>query len=688
MPLSQSSQSSPYSRLLSPLDLGFTTLKNRVIMGSMHTGLEEAKNGYEKMAMFYAERARHGVGLIVTGGIAPNFVGRLEPKASQLSFSWQVKKHKKITEAVHLHGGKICLQILHGGRYSYHPLCVSASAIKSPISPFKPRSLSSRGIKKTIQDFVNCAKLAQQAGYDGIEIMGSEGYLINQFVAPRTNKRTDNYGGSFKNRIRLSLEIIQATRAQLGDNFIIIYRLSMLDLVEQGSTLDEVIELAKCVESAGASILNTGIGWHEARIPTIATMVPRAAFTWITERLKQEVSIPTVTTNRINTPEIGELILERGEADMVSMARPFLADPEFMAKAANNQSHLINTCIACNQACLDHIFKRKIASCLVNPKACYETEFTLKEAKTKKKIAVVGAGPAGLSFAIEAQNLGHTVTIFERSAELGGQFNIAKEIPGKEEFHETLRYYQSQLNELAIQVKFNTEIDSNVVAEFLNDDFDEIVFASGVRPRQLSIVGIENSNVLDYQQVLYQKATVGQRVAIIGAGGIGFDTAEFLAADPSHSPSLNQTHFNQDWGIDREYESRGAITKPIHHSSDREIYLLQRKSEKLGKRLGKTTGWVHRKHLTTKGVEMISGVQYEKITNEGLMISINGKTRLLEVDTIVVCAGQESNNELYDQLVKTYSNIHIIGGAKLVTEVDAKRAIHDGVRLAQELSHS
>ncbi|MEO0443613.1 MAG: NADPH-dependent 2,4-dienoyl-CoA reductase [Pseudomonadota bacterium] len=669
-----------FPNIFEPLDLGFTTLKNRVLMGSMHTGLEELKGGYKRLAAFYKARALGGVGLIVTGGVSPNFTGRLEPFAKQLSFSWQLKNHRMLTDTVHQAGSKICLQILHGGRYSYHPFNVSASAIQSPISPFKPRALSLRGISKTVNDYAKCAQLAQKAGYDGVEIMGSEGYFLNQFIAPRTNHRSDRYGGCFENRIRIVVETLRAVREKVGPEFIIIYRLSMLDFVEEGSTLDEVIQLAKGIEQAGASIINTGIGWHEARVPTIATQVPRAAFSWITSRLKSEVNLPLVATNRINTPEIAQSILASKQADLVSMARPFLADPDFLNKAEANNSHLINTCIACNQACLDHVFQRKLASCLVNPKACRETEFTLCKTSKPRTIAVVGAGPAGLSFAIEAQSLGNDVTVFERHHEIGGQFNIAKEIPGKEEFHETLRYFKAQIKRLGIQVQLNTLIDESIAEQ----GFDHIVFASGVRPRALTIPGIDNPKVLDYQQVLYQKKSVGERVAIIGAGGIGFDTATFLAYNCSHQHTLD--HFNDEWGIDKYYRQRGALKAKEITASNKTIYLLQRKTESLGKNLGKTTGWIHRQALRHKGVVMISGADYRDINDEGLTISTEGEIKTLAVDTIVICAGQESNNELFKKLSGINNHVHIIGGAHIASEIDAKRAILEGVTLAHQFS--
>jgi 2,4-dienoyl-CoA reductase (NADPH2) len=673
-----------YKYLFSPLDLGHTTLKNRVLMGSMHTGLEEAKNGHKKMARFYAERARAGVGLIVTGGISPNFQGRAHPFASQLSFPWQVRHHQHITKAVHEHGGKICLQILHTGRYAYHPFSVSASAIKAPISPFKPRAITKIEIKKTIWDFANCARLAQKAGYDGVEVMGSEGYFINQFIARHTNKRTDSYGGSFENRIRLALEIVQAIRQKTGPNFIIIFRLSMLDLVENGSSFEEVIKLGLELEKVGVDLINTGIGWHEARVPTIATMVPRAAFTWITEKVKPHLKVPLITTNRINDPKVAEEIIAKGQADMVSMARPFLADPEILIKAMQKRENEINTCIGCNQACLDHIFKQQICSCLVNPKACHELEFNKPKINTKKNIAVIGAGPAGLSFAIEAKQLGHEVTIYESRSEIGGQFNIAKEIPGKEEFKETIRYFQTMIEKLKISVKLNHVVTLPYLQE---SRYDEFVFASGITPRHLNLKGIDHPKVLSYPDVLLDKKPVGKSVAIIGAGGIGFDMAEFLAHDPKHSPtSLDQEAFLQEWGVDTNYQSAGAIKSKISSASYREIYLLQRKTTKHGKDLGKTTGWIHRQSLIDKGVKMFGGVEYLQVQDEGLLIKINDTEQLLKVDHVVICAGQESENKLYQEFLKNDKRkAHLIGGAEKAQEIDAKRAIDQGVRLAYQL---
>lgn len=668
-----------YPHLLKPLDLGFTTLKNRVLMGSMHVGLEEAPGGYERMAAFYAERAKGDVGLIVTGGIAPNQAGLTFAHASKLDSTEEAEKHKVITEAVHAAGGKIALQILHTGRYSYQPEIVAPSAIQAPINPIKPKAMTSAEVQQTIDDFANCAKLAQYAGYDGVEIMGSEGYLINEFIAARTNHRDDEWGGSYENRIRFPVEIVKRTREIVGENFIIIYRLSMLDLVEGGSTLEEVIQLAKAIEKAGATIINTGIGWHEARIPTIATKVPRAAFTWVTEKLKGEVSVPLITSNRINTPEMAEHVLASGHADMVSMARPMLADPEFVLKASEGRSDEINTCIGCNQACLDHIFSMKIATCLVNPRACYETELIFKEAQNQKNIAVIGAGPAGLSFAVYAADRGHQVKIFEASHQIGGQFNIAKTVPGKEEFYETLRYFNRQ-----IELRPNIELVLNHPAtyeELSQSDFDEIVVATGVTPRQLQFEGIDHPKVLSYLQVLKERVPVGQRVAIIGAGGIGFDTAEYLTHE-GESGSLNPEKFYEEWGIDTHYEHVGGLKQPKVEASEREIYLLQRKASSVGAGLGKTTGWIHRTGLKNRNVKMLAGVQYDKVDDQGLHITVDGKPTVLEVDNVVICAGQESFTAMYDQLKADGKSVHLIGGAKEAGELDAKRAIRQGAELA------
>ena len=670
---------SAYPHLLAPLDLGFTTLKNRVLMGSMHIGLEEAPQGYERMAAFYAERAQGGVGLIVTGGVSPNDDGVVFSHGTKLDTVEEAEKHKVITQAVHDAGGKIAMQILHTGRYSYQANNVAPSAIQAPINPIKPKALSSAEVQQTIDDFANCAKLAQYAGYDGVEIMGSEGYLINEFIAARTNHRDDEWGGSYENRIRFPIEIVKRTRANVGENFIIIYRLSMLDLVEGGSSLEEVIQLAKEIEKAGATIINTGIGWHEARIPTIATKVPRAAFTWVTEKLKGEVSVPLITSNRINTPEMAEHVLASGHADMISMARPMLADSEFVLKASEGRSDEINTCIGCNQACLDHIFSMKIATCLVNPRACYETELIFKETNTVKNIAVIGAGPAGLSFATYAANRGHKVKIFDAGNQIGGQFNIAKTIPGKEEFYETLRYFKRQIE---LQPNIELVLNHTVTYEELSQaDYDDIVVATGVTPRQLQFDGFNHPKVLSYIQVLKERIPVGKRVAIIGAGGIGFDTAEYLSHE-GESGSLNPQKFYDEWGIDTTYAHVGGLKQPELEQSEREIYLLQRKTAAVGAGLGKTTGWIHRTGLKHRNVKMIAGASYDKVDDQGLHITVDGQTTVLEVDNVVICAGQESYTAMYDQLKADGKNVHLIGGAKEAGELDAKRAIRQGAELA------
>ncbi|MCU4356927.1 NADPH-dependent 2,4-dienoyl-CoA reductase [Acinetobacter ursingii] len=673
---------SSYPHLLAPLDLGFTTLKNRVLMGSMHVGLEEVPGGYERMAAFYAERAKGEVGLIVTGGISPNDDGVTFAGGSKLDSFEEAEHHKVITQAVHDAGGKIAMQILHTGRYSYQPENVAPSAMQAPINPVKPKALSSAEVEQTIFDFVNCAKLAQYAGYDGVEIMGSEGYLINEFIAQRTNHRDDEWGGSYENRIRFPIEIVKRTRAEVGENFIIIYRLSMLDLVEGGSTLEEVIQLAKEIEKAGATIINTGIGWHEARIPTIATKVPRAAFTWVTEKLKGVVKVPLITSNRINTPEMAEHVLAQGHADMISMARPMLADSEFLLKAKEGRSDEINTCIGCNQACLDHIFSMRTATCLVNPRACYETELIFKEASAKKQIAVIGAGPAGLSFAVYAASRGHQVKVFEASHQIGGQFNIAKTIPGKEEFYETLRYFKRQ-----IELQPNIQLVLNHTATFdelVNSQFDDIVVATGVTPRQLQIDGIEHPKVLSYIQVLRERVPVGQRVAIIGAGGIGFDTAEYLTQH-GESASVNPEKFYDEWGIDTTYAHVGGLKQPELEPSEREVFLLQRKNSSVGANLGKTTGWIHRTGLKHRNVKMIAGAHYQKIDDEGLHILVGDKAMTLAVDHVVICAGQESYTAMYDALYQSGKTVHLIGGAKEAGELDAKRAIRQGAELAAKL---
>jgi 2,4-dienoyl-CoA reductase (NADPH2) len=672
---------SAYPHLLTPLDLGFTTLRNRSLMGSMHTGLEEAPNGFARMAAFYAERARGGVGLIVTGGFAPNADGVVTHGAGKLTNDAEVAQHRVITEAVHREGGKIALQILHAGRYSYQKRPVAPSALQAPINPFTPRELSDEDVERTIEDFAQCAVLAKQAGYDGVEIMGSEGYLINQFIAAKTNKRDDRWGGAYENRIRFPLEIVRRTRERVGRDFIIVYRLSMLDLVDDGSVLDEIVQLAVEIERAGATIINTGIGWHEARVPTIATMVPRAAFTWVTRKLKGKVTIPLCATNRINTPEVAEEVLARGDADMVSMARPLLADPDFMAKAAAGEAEHINTCIGCNQACLDHIFEGRIASCLVNPRACHETELVFRPVARKKKLAVVGAGPAGLSFATVAARRGHEVTLYEAASQIGGQFNIAKQIPGKEEFEETLRYFRAQTESAGIAVKLNTR----ATAQGLRDGgYDEVVLATGISPRRVDLAGADHPKVLNYIDVLKHKKLVGERVAIIGAGGIGFDTAEYLTHE-GVSASVDVGKFLAEWGIDESIAQRGGITRPRPEPGARQVFLLQRKTSKVGDGLGKTTGWVHRTTLKNKRVEMVSGVSYQKVDDEGLHITIDGQYQLLPVDNVVICAGQEPLRELHDELSAAGIPVHLIGGADVAAELDAKRAIDQGARLAATL---
>ena len=678
--MNQTSVQSPYPHLLAPLDLGFTTLRNRALMGSMHTGLEEEKNGFERMAAFYGERARGGVGLIVTGGFAPNLAGRVYHFGSQLSFSWQVGKHRLITEAVHAEGGKIALQILHTGRYGYHPLNVAPSKLRAPINRFTPRALTRWGIRKTIGDYARCAQLAQKAGYDGVEIMGSEGYLINQFIAPQTNKRTDEWGGSFANRIRFAVEIVSATRARVGPNFIIIFRLSMLDLVEGGSTWDEVVELAKAIEAAGATIINTGIGWHEARIPTIATMVPRAAFAWVTRRLKGVVNIPLVTTNRINTPEVAEEVLASGCADMVSMARPFLADADFVVKAAANKGDEINTCIACNQACLDHIFAGRLTSCLVNPRACHETELVIEKTKTPKKVAVVGAGPAGMACATTAAECGHQVTLFDAADRIGGQFNIAKQIPGKEDFNETLRYFGRRIQTSGVTLQLNQRVDA---AALKAGGFDHVVLATGIVPRQPPIPGIESDKVASYLEIIEGRKEAGKMVAIIGAGGIGFDVGEFLTH--AHDDRSEAERFNDEWGIDPGYANRGGLKAPVDETAPRRVFLLQRKSSKVGDGLAKTTGWIRRTLLKKRGVQMIGGVTYERIDDAGLHITVDGEPKTLAVDTIVVCAGQEPRRDLQAPLEAAGIPFSLIGGADIASELDAKRAIDQGTRLAASL---
>tara|TARA_B110000879_G_scaffold76965_1_gene107134 strand:- start:1614 stop:3650 length:2037 start_codon:yes stop_codon:yes gene_type:complete len=671
---------STYPNLLAPLDLGFTQLKNRVLMGSMHTGLEEAENGHVRMAAYFAERAKGGVGLIVTGGIGPNIEGSTHPNTKNLVTDQDIANHRQITDAVHQHDSKICLQILHTGRYAYSPDQVAPSAIKSPINPFTPHPLTEDEIYKQIDDFVFTSEQAQKAGYDGVEIMGSEGYFLNQFIAKRTNQRDDDWGGSYENRIRLPIEVVRRVRQAVGEKFIIIFRLSMLDLVEGGSTAEEVVTLGKAIEQAGATIINTGIGWHEAKIPTIATKVPRAAFTWVTAYFRKQLSVPVITSNRINTPEVAEEVLARGDADMISMARPFLADPDFVIKAIENRADEINTCIGCNQACLDHVFGGQMTSCLVNPRACHETEFNIVAATKIKKIAVVGAGPAGLSAATTAASRGHQVTLFDSADEIGGQFNIAKQIPGKEEFNETLRYYARQIELTGVDLQLNCR----VTAEQLNNgNFDDVIIATGISPRTPNIEGIDHPMVMDYLDVIGRKKPVGKKVAIIGAGGIGFDTAEYITHS-GEATSQNIPAFMKEWGIDMSFGSRSGIegVSADPEPSPRQVYLLQRKISKVGSGLGKTTGWIHRAGLAMKGVRMMPGCDYKRIDDQGLHITVGEETKVLDVDTVIICAGQDPLRELGEGLNAPH---HLIGGADVASELDAKRAINQGTRLAAAL---
>ncbi|MFC1739953.1 FAD-dependent oxidoreductase [Pseudomonadota bacterium] len=669
-----------YPELLSPLDLGFVTLKNRVLMGSMHTGLEDRARDYPRLAAYFAERAAGGVGLIVTGGMAPTVSGWLAPFASSMIFPWQISRHRLVTDAVHAEDGRICMQILHAGRYGYHPLAVAPSAIQSPISPFKPRALSRYGIKREIRGFVRAAKLAQKAGYDGVEVMGSEGYFINEFTTPRVNHREDDWGGDADKRYRIAVEIVRRIREAVGPEFIIIYRLSMLDLVPDGNSWEEIVAQAKAIEAAGATIINTGIGWHEARIPTIATMVPRAGFSWVTRRLKGEVGIPLVTTNRINTPEVAEKVLAEGDADMVSMARPLLADAEFVVKAASGRADEINVCIACNQACLDHTFSRQTASCLLNPRACRETELNYLPTNKPKSLAVVGAGPAGLAFSCVAAERGHRVTLFDSASQIGGQFNMAKRIPGKEEFYETLKYYSRQLELHGVDVRLETRAGIDALQEF-----DEVILATGITPRTPEIEGIEHEKVLSYIDVLRDSADVGQSVAVIGAGGIGFDISEFLGHPNHDGPEFPTPEaFASQWGIDMDLRARGGVENVAAEPEPlaREIWLLQRKASKPGKGLGKTTGWVHRLSLRARGVKMLSGVSYKRIDEFGLHIEHDGQEKLLEVDHVVICAGQIPCRELQSPLESAGVSVHLIGGADVAAELDAKRAIRQGSELA------
>lgn len=665
-----------YPFLLAPLDLGFTQLRNRVLMGSMHTGLEEKRDGFHKLAAFYSLRAKSGVGLIVTGGFSPNFRGRLHPFSAEFSTHRHVRKHRNITTAVHQHGGKIALQLLHAGRYAMSPFAVSASAIRSPISTFTPSKMSQHQINNTINDFAHSAELAREAGYDGIELMGSEGYLINQFICQRSNQRCDDWGGSYDNRIRFAVEIVRAVRARVGRDFIIIFRLSMLDLVEEGSTYNEVVQLAIELEAAGVTILNTGIGWHEARIPTIATQVPRAAFAWVTEKIKQQVSIPIVTCNRINTPQVAENILAQGQADMVSMARPFLADPEFVLKAEQNRADDINTCIGCNQACLDHVFVGKRASCLVNPQACYETELVLTAVATARKVAVIGGGPAGMACAVAAAERGFNVDLFEKNDHVGGQFNLAMQIPGKEEFKETIRYFTRQLDQTGVKVWLGVEANIDQLR-----DYDEVVIATGVQPKIPPIRGIEHSKVIDYQTLISQQITLGKKVAIIGAGGIGVDVATMLT-EPEEG---DLDSWLREWNIDKSLRHRGGLLPTDDYISPRQVWLMQRGQGKVGKGPGRTTGWIHRRTLEKRGVKLWAGVQYQAIDDEGLHILVNGQTHTLDVDNIVICTGQTSVDNLSQQLTALGVSVHVIGGAEDAGEVDAKRVIRQGVELAAKL---
>ena len=666
-----------YPNLLQPLDLGFTILRNRVLMGSMHTGLEEEKEGFKKMAAYYAARAAGGVGLMVTGGVAPNRAGWVSPFSIRLAKASQIKDHKLVTQAVHEAGGKICMQILHTGRYGYHPLCVAPSAIRAPINKFRPRALSLRGIKTTIADFVKCATLARESGYDGVEIMGSEGYLLNQFIARKTNKREDDWGGPFENRVRFPIEVVRGVRSAVGDDFIIIYRLSMLDLVKDGSSWEEVVALAKMMEKAGVSLINTGIGWHEARVPTIATVVPRASFAWVTKKMMGEVNVPLIATNRINMPDVAESILAGGGADMVSMARPFLADSDWVRKTVSGRSDEINTCIGCNQACLDHIFSRKTSTCLVNPRACFELEKPFVAAVKSKKVAVVGAGPAGLACATTAAARGHEVTLYESSAHLGGQFRLARQIPGKDEFAETLRYYTRQLELHRVDVQMEL---SPTVAEL--KAFDEVIMSTGVVPRTISIPGIDAKNVYLYNEVLNGEKIPGDKVAIIGAGGIGFDMATYLLHDQGRESIPS---FMANWGVDMNYAEPGGLRKPEKKPPLRTIYLLQRKTTKPGAGLGKTTGWIHRSALKKNGVKMLTGVEYLSIDTTGLTIRRSGENQVLEVDDVVICAGQVSALDLANELDSAGVEYHLIGGALKAGELDAKRAISQGVEVADKL---
>ena len=671
---------SPYPHLFAPLDLGQVRIRNRVLMGSMHTGLEDRARDFDRLAAYFSERAAGGAGLIVTGGIAPNISGWVKPFSGRLSLPWHVNRHRKLTKAVHAHGAHIAMQILHSGRYGYHPLIVGAGGRKSPITPFRPRALSARAVQRQIADFATSARLAREAGYDGVEVMGSEGYLLNQFTAARTNDRRDAWGGDAAARMRFAVEIVRAVREAAGPDFIVIYRLSMLDLVDGGNLWEEIVAQARAVEAAGASMINTGIGWHEARIPTIATSVPRAAFAGVTARMKPQVGIPLVTTNRINTPEVAEAILASGQADMVSMARPLLADPQWVEKARGGRAHAINTCIACNQACLDHVFENKPVSCLVNPRACAETELVVAPASSARRIAVVGAGPAGLACATTAAQRGHAVTLFDAAGRIGGQFNLAMTIPGKEEFAETLRYFRHLIAETGVELQLDTWVDGERLA-----GYDEVVVATGVVPRAAAFPGSDHPNVVGYLDVLEGRVLPGARVAIIGAGGIGFDLAEWLVVPPGESPTLDAPRWMAEWGIDPLVRTPGGLLPPRPDPPARQVWLLQRSAGRPGARLGKTTGWIHRATLRAKGVKMLGGVEYLGMDDAGLQVRVDGVEQLLPVDHVVVCAGQEPRRELADALRAMGRSVHVIGGADLAAELDAKRAIDQGTRLGARL---